>query len=262
MACHGAVPMPKHGYTRDSPATLRMVNAIAAGGTLRTPFRERVQLLSGLWGVIVLFLVVMGGIYLGIFTPSESAGIGAAGAFVIALARRGLRLQVLFEVLVESAGISAVMVTLLIGALMFANFINVAGFSGALEEFTLGLHAPPIVVVWAIIAIYVVLGGFLESLSMILLTVPIFFPIVKGLGFDPIWFGIILVVVTEISLITPPVALNIFVLHKRAARRVDGDDRPRRALVRSRPRGEAEQPYTRRQQESGRRAVPPTRRTR
>ncbi|MDO6562469.1 TRAP transporter large permease [Amphritea sp. 1_MG-2023] len=173
---------------------------------------ERLQALNGVWGVLILFSVVMGGIYLGVFTPTEAAGIGAGGAFLIALYRRSLTFGSLFDILTDTARTSAMLFAVLIGALIFSNFINRAGLPADLLELVNGLDVPPMVVILVILAIYIVLGMVFESLSMLLLTVPIFFPLVQSLGFDLVWFGIVVVVVTEISLITPPVGMNVFVL--------------------------------------------------
>jgi len=178
----------------------------------RVPWRGRLAALRAVWGVLALFLLVMGGIYGGVFTPTEAAGIGAAGALLFATVRRGLDLGFLREVLVESTVTTAMMFTILIGALIFANFVNMTGLPAALTSFAESFHSAPMLVIVAILAIYVVLGCVLESLSMILLTVPLFYPLVQQLGFDLVWFGIIVVVITEISLITPPVGLNVFVL--------------------------------------------------
>ncbi|WP_432473561.1 TRAP transporter large permease [Amphritea sp. HPY] len=173
---------------------------------------ERFQALNGVWGVLILFTVVMGGIYGGIFTPTEAAGIGAGGAFLIALFRRSLNWGSLFDILTDTARTSAMLFAVLIGALIFSNFINRAGLPADLLALVNGLDVPPMVVILVILAIYIVLGMVFESLSMLLLTVPIFFPLVQSLGFDLVWFGIVVVVVTEISLITPPVGMNVFVL--------------------------------------------------
>jgi tripartite ATP-independent transporter DctM subunit len=178
----------------------------------RQDWSQRWQALSRVWGVILLFAIVMGGIYGGVFTPTEAAGIGAFGAFLFALARRALTLHIFYEVMLESAGTTAMLFVVLIGALLFANFINVTDFPGALLKLAAIFHETPWLVITAILVIYVLLGCVFESLSMILLTVPIFFPLVLELGYDPIWFGIVVVVITEISLITPPVGLNVFVL--------------------------------------------------
>ncbi|OOV88174.1 TRAP transporter large permease [Oceanospirillum linum] len=173
---------------------------------------ERFAALKGVWGVLVLFTIVMGGIYLGVFTPTEAAGIGAGGAFVIALARRSLTLDSLFHAMTDTGRTTAMLFGVLIGALVFSDFINRAGLPDALLDFVTSLDISPMGVILVILAIYIVLGMVFESLSMMLLTVPIFYPLVQSLGFDLVWFGIVVVVVTEISLITPPVGMNVFVL--------------------------------------------------
>jgi tripartite ATP-independent transporter DctM subunit len=178
----------------------------------RTGWPQRWRSLLGVWGVLLLFALVMGGIYFGIFTPTEAAGIGAGGGFVFALARGRLNRRALIDVLVETARTSTMMFMVLIGALLFSNFINVAGLPAQLSAFLSSLEFSPMAILACILAIYLILGCVLESLSMMLLTLPIFFPIVQSLGFDPIWFGIILVIVIEISLITPPIGLNVFVI--------------------------------------------------
>jgi tripartite ATP-independent transporter DctM subunit len=185
----------------------------------RVPWPQRLAALKGVWGVLALFALVLGGIYFKAFTTTEAAGIGACGALLFAMLRR-IGWKAIYAVLVESARTSAVLFFILMGALIFSNFINAAGLPEGLLQLIGGQGTPPYLVVAIILLIYVILGCVLESLSMILLTVPIFFPIVKGLapelGLDPrwvlIWFGIIIVVVTEISLITPPVGLNVYVL--------------------------------------------------
>jgi C4-dicarboxylate transporter DctM subunit len=188
----------------------RDANAGPAGE--RSSWSERITALQGIWGVIVLFVISIGGIYAGFFTATEGAGVGAAGAFVFAAARRALTWRVLRDILVESARTTGMLFMILIGALVFANYINFTtlpmDLMGFVEQFS--LH--PMLVVMSICAIYVVLGTAMEELSMILLTVPVFFPLIVALGFDPVWFGILVVVVVEIGLISPPVGMNLFVL--------------------------------------------------
>ena len=210
----------------------------------RTDWRGRLLALRDVWGVLTLFVFVMGGIYGGVFSPTEAAGIGAFGAFVFAVARRTMDLRGFYAVLLESASTTAMLFTVLIGALVFANFINFTTFPQTLLDIAANFEDNPWLVLAAILLIYVLLGCVFESLSMILLTVPIFFPLIKelGPGFVPpfwhmitgqvppmwdlvadvglglnatevaVWFGIVVVVITEISLITPPVGLNVFVL--------------------------------------------------
>ena len=179
----------------------------------RATWRERMRAAEGVWAVALLFVVVMGGIYGGVFTATEGAGIGAFGAFVIALMRRALSWRTLLDALIESGRTTAMLFVILIGALMFAEFINYTTMPHDLKNLVTTLNLSPIMVITAICIIYVLLGTAMEELSMILLTVPVFFPLVVHLGFDPIWFGILIVVVVEIGLISPPVGMNLFVLN-------------------------------------------------
>jgi C4-dicarboxylate transporter DctM subunit len=168
--------------------------------------------LRDVWAVIVLFTVVMGGIYGGIFTATEGAGIGAAGAFVFALARRALDWKALLQVLEDSARTTAMLFVILVGALIFSNFLNYTTMPTDLRGLITHWKLSPVTVMVVICAIYVVIGTAMEELSMILLTIPVFFPIVVSLGLDPVWFGIIIVVVVQIGLISPPVGMNMFVV--------------------------------------------------
>jgi tripartite ATP-independent transporter DctM subunit len=178
----------------------------------RTPWPERWRALSGVFGVIVLFIVVIGGIYLGVFTPTEAAGIGAFGGFLFALAKRSLTFSSLRETLVETAITSTILFAVLIGAMLFANLVNALGLPTALQALVKESGLGPMGVIVLILLVYIVLGCVLESMSMIILTIPVFVPLVESLGFNLIWFGVIVVVVTEIALITPPVGMNVFVL--------------------------------------------------
>jgi tripartite ATP-independent transporter DctM subunit len=164
------------------------------------------------WGVAALFLFVMGGIYGGLFTATEGAGMGAAGALALALGRRALTWRTLYVALVESARTTAMLFMILIGALMFAEFVNITTMPADLKTLVSRFEVSPLAVVAAICVVYVVLGTAMEELSMVLLTMPVFFPLVVQLGFDPVWFGIIIVCVVEIGLISPPVGMNMFVL--------------------------------------------------
>jgi tripartite ATP-independent transporter DctM subunit len=168
---------------------------------------------KGVTSVIALFTLVMGGIYGGVFTAVEGAGVGAFGALIFALARKSLTWQGLYAALVESARTTSMLFLILIGALMFAEFVNITSMPTDLKEFIQRMQVSPVVVVAVIMIIYVLLGTAMEELSMILLTVPVFFPLIVHLGVDPIWFGVLIVVVVEIGLISPPVGMNLFVLN-------------------------------------------------
>lgn len=179
----------------------------------RTSWPDRWKALRGIWGVILLVIVVLGGIYGGIFTATEGAGFGAAGAFLFALARRRLTWAILYQVLVESARTTAMLFTLLIAATIFANFVNFTTMPGDLKAWITGLGLSPIMIITAMMFIYIVLGTVMEELTMVLLTIPLFFPIVTALGFDPVWFGVLIVMIVQIGLISPPVGMNLFVLN-------------------------------------------------
>jgi len=178
----------------------------------RASWRERLNAVAGVWGVALLFVVVIGGIYVGAFTPTEAAGIGAGGAFVFALARRTLTVRDMVCVLLETARMTTAIFVILIGALLFANFVNIAGLPDALIGWVNAMGTSSTAIIVTITIIYIFLGCILESMSMLLLTVPIFYPVAIGAGFDPIWFGVLIVVVIEISLITPPIGMNVFVM--------------------------------------------------
>lgn len=186
----------------------------------RTSWADRMGALRGVWAVLLLFFIVIGGLYGALdvwplnltFSPTEAAGMGAAGAFLIALSRGRLNIAETMQVLIETVQTTAALFAVLIGAWVFSNFVNIAGLPEALRTMVSSAGLAPMAVMLMILVVYIILGCVFESLSMLLLTVPIFFPLVTSLGFDPVWFGIIVVVVTEISLITPPVGLNVFVL--------------------------------------------------
>jgi len=180
----------------------------------RSGGRARLAALGRVWAVVALFAFIIGGIYAGWFTPTEAAGIGAFGAFLFALARRSLGPARLADVLLDSAKTTAVILLLLIGALIFSNFIDIAGVPRTLARWVGEADVVPVLVIAGMVAIYLVLGCILDSMSMLFLTVPVFFPLVAGLGYDLVWFGIVVVTVIEVSLITPPIGLNAFVLHQ------------------------------------------------
>lgn len=178
----------------------------------RTTTRQRLLALKDIWGVALLFVLVIGGIYGGVFTATEGAGVGAAGAFLFALGRRALSPRVLMEVLVESSRTTAMLFTILIGAMIFTSFINFTTMPADLRDFVLQFSPHPVMVVVVMMGIYLALGMVMEELAIVLLTIPVFFPVITGLGFDPVWFGILIVTIVEIGMISPPVGLNLFVL--------------------------------------------------
>ena len=178
----------------------------------RKPLSEKFAALGKTWAILLLFVLVIGGIYFGVFTPTEAAGVGAMFAFLISAMRGRLTIRNTKEALLETVQTSAMIFTVLIGALTLNNLMVFSGIAAALSGFVGGLDMSPMAIMAVILLMYLVMGAFLDALAMILLTVPIFFPIVIGLGFDPVWFGIIVVMVVELGLITPPIGMNVFVI--------------------------------------------------
>jgi C4-dicarboxylate transporter DctM subunit len=160
----------------------------------------------------VLFVIVIGGIYGGLATPAESAAFGAVGALAVGVLKRSLTGRGLVAALDQTARTTAMVFFIVIGADLFGYFMALSHMPMRLAAWLGGLQVAPVVVLWAIIVTYIVLGALMDELAMILLTVPIFFPVVTSLGYDPIWFGVIIVVVVQIGLIAPPVGLNVFVI--------------------------------------------------
>lgn len=172
----------------------------------------KIRSLSGTWGMLLLFAIVIGGIYTGIFTPTEAAGIGAFGALCIALIKRKLTLSSFTLCLSETGKMTAFIFLIIIGASVFSYFLALTGLPTTLSEFMTGLPLPRGLILFAIIIAYLLLGCVMEVYSIMILTLPIIFPIIQALEFDPIWFGVLMVIVLEIGLITPPIGLNVFIL--------------------------------------------------
>ena len=177
-----------------------------------TTWRVKIKSLGGTWGMLLLFLIVMGGIYFGVFTPTEAAGVGAFGAFLFALFKGKLNIQSLIQCLMETGKTTAFIFLIIIGANIFSTFLGLAKLPMGLADFIAGLALPRILILAGIVLIYVVLGCVMDCYAIMILTVPIIFPVVEALRFDPIWFGVLMVIVLEVGLITPPVGLNVFVL--------------------------------------------------
>lgn len=175
--------------------------------------REKLAATRKLSGIGLVIAVVLGGLYTGWLTPTET---GAAGAFIMLLFcvfRTGFRLANLRNALIETAQVSAMIFAIIWAVLIYVRFLGFTGLPGDLAEWVLGIDANRYVILLAILLIYVVLGMFMDAIGMLLLTLPFVLPTIAGLGFDEIWFGIILVKMAEICLITPPIGLNVFVVH-------------------------------------------------
>ncbi len=179
----------------------------------RSTRAERWTGLRQIWAVIALFLFVMGGMYGGVFTPSEGAAMGAGGAFIIGVVRKRLTGGKIVEALVASARTTGSIFVIVFGAVVFGQFLAITQAPQSLSNWVGGLSLGRYEVLAIILIIYFILGAIMDEIAMILLTVPIVYPIILKLGFDPIWFGVIIVMTVELGLIVPPVAMNLFVLH-------------------------------------------------
>jgi len=175
-------------------------------------WREKVLALSGVWETLLVFLLVMGGIYLGFINPTEAGAIGATALFVIVLLKRRLTVNNLFTSLLEAVRISVMVLFLVAGANVFSYFLALSTIPTAVSTWMAGLQVSPYVIFAIIVSIYLVLGCFLDAISMMVLTMPVIFPVITALGFDPIYFGVICVLMMEAGLITPPVGLNVYTL--------------------------------------------------
>ncbi|MFV0439258.1 MAG: TRAP transporter large permease [Desulfopila sp.] len=175
--------------------------------------KEKLRAFSRTWEVLVLFILVIGGLYMGIFTPTEAAGIGAFCAFCFAALRGKMKWGNFSRSLTSTASTTGMLFVIVMGAMILGYFFSVTRLPFEFASMVAALPVNRYVILLCIIVVYLVLGCLMDSLAIVLLTVPVFYPLVLQLNFDPIWFGIIVVKVTEMGLITPPVGLNVFVLH-------------------------------------------------
>lgn len=174
---------------------------------------------DSLWGLL-LIVIILGGIYGGVFTPTEAAGIGAFGAFAISCWKRSMSLARLEKALVDTVHTTGSIFAILIGATVLSNFINMTGAPELFADAVRGMELGPIWILLGIIVLYIILGCFFETLSVLLITLPVFLPLILGAGIDLIWFGVLVVVTVELGLITPPFGMNVFVMAS-SARGID-----------------------------------------
>jgi C4-dicarboxylate transporter, DctM subunit len=179
-----------------------------------TPFnlREAISSLSGVWATALLFILVIGSIYAGVVTPTEAAALGAFCTMLIGVARGRLDRRMIMKSLVEALRVSVTIYTILIGAILFGYFLAITQSPQRITAFLVGLDIGPYGTLLLILAFFIIAGCILDSMAMILLMVPIVFPVIVGLGFDPIWFGILIVVAAELGMITPPIGMSVFVI--------------------------------------------------
>lgn len=174
---------------------------------------QRLRALTGLIDTLIIFAVVLTGLFRGWFTPTEAASVGAFSVLVLGLVRRQLNMALIMKSLEETLRTSCMILFLVAGAVVFGKFLAVTRIPFTTASFIGGLEVPALVVMGLIVLIYFVGGCFMDSLAMVMLTVPVFFPVVMDLGYDPIWFGVIIVLVTEMGVITPPVGINVYVVY-------------------------------------------------
>ncbi|MBD1548586.1 TRAP transporter large permease [Roseibium aggregatum] len=179
-------------------------------------FGERLKALLEPWQFYLLFIITIGGIYSGIFSPNEAAGVGTFAAIVISFLSRRLTVENLIRALRTTTITSAVLFMIIIGASMFANFVVQTRLPNLLIETAQAVGLGPLMIMTLIIILYIILGCFLEGIGMVLITVPVFLPIVTSYGYDPVWFGVLVVIVVELGLITPPVGMNLFIIQAQA----------------------------------------------
>jgi C4-dicarboxylate transporter DctM subunit len=177
-----------------------------------TSWMEKLRATTGIMPAFILFLLAIGGLFLGWFSPTQAGAIGAGGALIIGLARRQLSWRTFFEAGKEGLRTSCMVIFIITGAVIFGHFMAVSTIPFVLAEWLGGLPIHPMAVMVVIVFIYFIGGFFMDAMGLIVVTIPIFFPIVEKLGFDPIWFGVIVVLVTEMGVITPPVGVNVFVI--------------------------------------------------
>jgi tripartite ATP-independent transporter DctM subunit len=188
------------------------LNPTIAPPGLRTSLREKLVATGECAEALLLIAVVLGGLIIGWFTPTEAAAVGAFGAIVTSLIRRRLSWQGFRDAILDTVRNTGMIFLCLIGAFILNGFIAVSTIPMELANLVTSFGLPPPVVMGLIVVVYLILGCFIDTMSMILLTIPVFFPLVKGLGYDPIWFGVIVVLVTEMAMITPPVGMNVWVI--------------------------------------------------
>jgi len=195
--------------------TIAIIGWVAPGRVPKMPglgLAERLLPLFGLWKIALLFGIAVGGIYLGVFSPTEAAAVSALVAILIAAATRTLDWAGFRTSLAETVSTTAMLFFIVLGAFLFKEFIVLTQLPKAVTDLFGAGSLHPWLVVLLMLAVYLVLGCFLDTLSMILITVPVFLPLAEGIGYDKVWFGIFVVVVAEVGLITPPVGMNIFVI--------------------------------------------------
>ena len=190
-----------------------MKNPALAPPGPKSNIREKFRSFAGILETMLLFALVMGGIFFGLFTPTEAAAIGAFMTLFIAIVRKQLYWKGFIQSLADTTKISCMIMVIVTGAVIFGHFMAITRIPYILADYVSSLPLPPHAIIGVIILVYLIGGCFMDALAMIMLTIPIFFPVVQALGFDPIWFGVVIVLITEMGVITPPVGINVYVVY-------------------------------------------------
>lgn len=187
-------------------------NPTAGPAAKDTTWKERWRTLLGVAETVILFALVIGGLFMGWFTPTEAAAVGAAGAMAIAAFRKALTLEMLKRSLLETVRTSGMILIIIAGALLFGRFLAVTRIPEHIANLLTALPLPGWCIIAGILLFYILLGTIVDSLALVLMTIPVFYPVVRNLGFDPVWFGVMIITVVQIGVITPPVGLNVYVV--------------------------------------------------
>jgi len=196
-------------------ATVALVcrrNPSLAPASPATSWREKIDVIAGITETVVLFIFVIAGLFLGWFSPTQAGGAGAAGALLIGIIRGQLSWQGFLSAIKDALRITCMVMVIVAGATVFGHFMAVTKIPFILSDWVVNLPLPPMAIMGVIVVIYLIGGCFMDALALITLTIPIFYPAVIALGFDPIWFGVIIVLITEMGVITPPVGVNVYVI--------------------------------------------------
>lgn len=178
----------------------------------KTTIKQKLAAVANSWSAAILIILVIGGMYFGIFSVNEAAGVGAFATFIVCLAQRKMNFQIFKDALKDTLKTSAMIFVMLVGGIIFGYFLSVTGMTRSFGDFVMGLGVSRYIIIAAMVILYLILGAIMDEIGMILITVPVFLPVIEALGWDPIWFGIIVVLICQCGAINPPVAINVFII--------------------------------------------------
>lgn len=189
-----------------------MVKPDIAPAGAKTSFKEKIVSLRYCWAMVAIFIFIIGGIYIGIFTPTEAGALGTFGALVVSIVNRQMSWKIFMDTVIEAVKTMGMLIGIVIGAFIFMRFMTISGLPAMISEFVGGLEVNRYIILISIILMYIVLGMFTDIIASLVITIPVIYPIILSLGFDPIWFGVVVVIIMEVGMITPPIGINIFIL--------------------------------------------------